>query len=734
LRGIAFYGKGGIGKSTTLSNVTAALSAKKRNILQIGCDPKHDSTRLLLGGFTQSTVLEQLKTSGSVSLDQVMLAGYNGINCIESGGPEPGVGCAGRGIIQMLNLLDEQGLDMQNYDYVFFDVLGDVVCGGFAVPMRKGYADEIYIVTSGEIASLYAANNIAKGLKRFSTSRGKLGGIIGNGRGTKNEREVISTFAKMIGTEMVAFIPRSELVAQAELASQTIREFAPKSELASIYQSIADHIELKKTPVVPKPLSDEELERFFVEFVYGSKITKQKPKSVPAQQPAKAPVSKPSKKRTPSCSNSKTANVFTKGNREIVRGCSLAGAISVIRQLNDAVAIMHSPQGCSYIHFWAHIVNGLHSDSGPYSMPNLLCTNMQEKDVIFGGDDSLKDAIMKVHDRMPSSSIFIVSSCPAGIIGEDVDCVVDQMRTKGVSVYPVSTDGVMQGDYVAGMFSVYEAVADNFIDEDVVPDGNSVNFIGCLGGSRAGKRHVDELSEVINDLGINVNCHFIRDTTLAQLKQFRKADANILATGEPITANNLPAFFEKRFNMETLDLPLPVAFEQTEEFAHALASRFGKESQCEKVVATARTEYEKQLRPLRKFFSGKKTTIFSFTRNIDWLLSTLIDLGVEISKVCAYGYFPFDNEVLTTKYDGKLPIERNTLFEKRNQIIEETHPDFILTSSYLPRHLKYDVPCYFFPMMNPSFGFNSGLDYAEQLQSQMNVPFTEGWRNDRNLF
>jgi nitrogenase iron protein len=680
-------------------------------------------------------VLEKLKTTGSVSLDQIMLAGYNGINCIESGGPEPGVGCAGRGIIQMLNLLNEQGLDMQQYDYVFFDVLGDVVCGGFAVPMRKGYADEVYIVTSGEIASLYAANNIAKGLKRFSTSRGKLGGIIGNERGTKNEREVISTFAKMIGTEMVAFIPRSELVAQAELASQTIREYAPKSELASVYQSIADHIERQQTPVVPKPLSDEALERFFVEFVYGSKITKRKPKSVTAQQPAKTSASQSSnQKGTASCSKGKMANAFSKGNRDIVRGCSLAGAISVLRQLNDAVAIMHSPQGCSYIHFWAHIVNSLRSDSGKYAMPNLLCTNMQETDVIFGGDDSLTDAITKIHDRMPSSSIFIVSSCPAGIIGEDIDCVVDQMRSKGVNVYPVRTDGVMQGDYVAGMFSVYEAIADNIIDKNVASVDDAVNIIGELGMSKTGKQHIDELSRIINALDINVNCHFIRDTTLAQLKQFKKANANILATREPITANNLPALFEKRFNMETLNLPLPIAFDQTEKFARALASRFGKEPQCKKMIDTARTEYKKQLQPLRKFFSGKKTTVFSFTRNIDWLLSTLIDLEVEISKVCVYTYFPFDNEVLSTKYDGKLQIERNTVFGKRNQIIEETRPDFILTSSYLPRHLNYDVPCYVFPMMNPPYGFNSGLEYAEKLQSQMKVPFTEGWRNDKNLF
>ena len=209
--------------------------------------------------------------------------GFGNVTCVESGGPEPGVGCAGRGIIQTLQLLQDQGLDTKQFDYVFFDVLGDVVCGGFGVPMREGYADEVYIVTSGEIASLYAANNIAKGLLRFAIKHGKLGGIIGNERGTKNEREVISAFAKRIGTEMVAFIPRSELVSTAELCSKTIIEFAPDTDLATVYRSIAEHIESQQAPVIPKPLSDGELEAFICEYCYGSKVM---PKTVVPPAPA----------------------------------------------------------------------------------------------------------------------------------------------------------------------------------------------------------------------------------------------------------------------------------------------------------------------------------------------------------------------------------------------------------------------------------------------------------------
>jgi nitrogenase iron protein NifH len=156
MRQIAIYGKGGIGKSTLTANLSAALADDGRRVLQIGCDPKHDSTKLLLGGTSQRTVLELLKEHGEGALgrDDIVLVGYGGIACVEAGGPEPGVGCAGRGILSMAKTLDAVGLDRGGYDVVAYDVLGDVVCGGFSVPMRADYADEVYIVSSGEIMSL----------------------------------------------------------------------------------------------------------------------------------------------------------------------------------------------------------------------------------------------------------------------------------------------------------------------------------------------------------------------------------------------------------------------------------------------------------------------------------------------------------------------------------------------------------------------------------------------------
>jgi nitrogenase iron protein NifH len=214
IRQVAIYGKGGIGKSTTTQNLTAGLTELGKQVMVVGCDPKADSTRLLLGGLSQKTVLDTLRdVSEQVGLDEIMKTGFGGTRCVESGGPEPGVGCAGRGIITSIGLLERLGAYTDDLDYVFYDVLGDVVCGGFAMPIREGKAKEIYIVASGEMMALYAANNIAKGVQRYATKGVvRLGGIICNSRMVDREEELLRAFAEELGTHLVYFVPRDNIV------------------------------------------------------------------------------------------------------------------------------------------------------------------------------------------------------------------------------------------------------------------------------------------------------------------------------------------------------------------------------------------------------------------------------------------------------------------------------------------------------------------------------------------
>ena len=270
MRKIAIYGKGGIGKSTTTQNTVAGLAEMGRKVMVVGCDPKADSTRLLLGGLAQKSVLDTLREEGEdVDLEDIRRTGFPGSCCVESGGPEPGVGCAGRGIITSINLLEQLGAyaDSEKLDYAFYDVLGDVVCGGFAMPIREGKAKEIYIVVSGEMMAMYAANNICKGIVKFAEAGGvRLGGLICNSRKVDNELEMIEAMAAKLGTQMIHFIPRDNMVQRAEINRKTVIEFDGSHPQADEYRTLARKIEANEMHVIPKPMSGDELEKLLIDY------------------------------------------------------------------------------------------------------------------------------------------------------------------------------------------------------------------------------------------------------------------------------------------------------------------------------------------------------------------------------------------------------------------------------------------------------------------------------------
>lgn len=269
---IAIYGKGGIGKSTTTSNLAAALAEAGYRVVQIGCDPKSDSTNTLRGGNYLPTVLDSTRDGEKVRLEDISVVGFKGVLCIEAGGPVPGVGCAGRGINAAVSLLQDLNL-FEDFkpDFVLYDVLGDVVCGGFAVPIREGLADKVYVVTSSDFMAIYAANNLFKAITKYAPSGGaQLGGIIANGLIAPYAKSLVDDFADRTGTSVVQYIPRSLVVSQSELYGKTVIEANPTSHHADLYRQLAKRIVEDTETVIPRPLNVTELRDWAREW--GDKI------------------------------------------------------------------------------------------------------------------------------------------------------------------------------------------------------------------------------------------------------------------------------------------------------------------------------------------------------------------------------------------------------------------------------------------------------------------------------
>jgi len=271
MRQIAIYGKGGIGKSTAASHLSYFFAEQGARVLQMGCSPKNDSTCTLMRGVFPHTILDTLREKdfnyddieprdiiyeSSISFDS-----GGKIYCAESGGPEPGVGCGGKGVIEAIETLEKMDiLDGYKIDHVIYDVLGDVVCGGFSMPIRQGYAQEIYVVMSGELEAIYQVCNVSKAIDRFKTRSGaKLGGLIVNLRRVKNEGEIVIEFAKKLGTQIMGVLPYSQTIKECMGNGKTLFEMSPDSEECKIYREIGGEIYRNKDLVIPTPMSFEEL-------------------------------------------------------------------------------------------------------------------------------------------------------------------------------------------------------------------------------------------------------------------------------------------------------------------------------------------------------------------------------------------------------------------------------------------------------------------------------------------
>jgi nitrogenase molybdenum-iron protein alpha/beta subunit len=496
---------------------------------------------------------------------------------------------------------------------------------------------------------------------------------------------------------------------------------------------------------MPTPVPESELEDYVSEYVFGSrpmrasglptaaKTTELRPDATKPAPPKLGEEGKETHYTNGINIESKPEVESYEGSqrREPAYGCALSGAYSVIAQIRDAVAIMDSPRGCAFTCLCMNIGTASLLGREEPAVPNLLCTNMGDRDAVFGSEMRLEETVLSIDRRLSPKAIFIITSCPSGIIGNDMSGMVERLRGKGIAIITVATDGVMGGDFYAGMESAYRIVAEHFIDERVEPVGDMVNIIGEQNLSTVADRNFLEIERMLRDIGIRVNCRFVRNTTVDQLRSFRLASLSIPLSDAP-DVMALASFFKSRFNMDTAGFILPYAFRQTEAFLRGVAGRFHKGIDAEKVIKQAGAEYALGIARLKPEYSGKKVIISSHTNNVDWLIATLLDLDADIRKVCLFGT-PYYRSEFSSVYDGdNVAIEYGCTTERFEREVEAIRPDLVLANSE-PKSAVAGVQYGVFPA-NPAQGFFSGLDYARRWAINFRVPFTEGWRNDRRKF
>ncbi len=593
---VAVYGKGGIGKSTVSSNLSYLLSERGRMVTHIGCDPKHDSTRFLLGGRVQTTVLDYLKSvpPASRNLSDVMAEGAGGVRCIECGGPAPGIGCAGRGVLTSFSELSSMGIGGVPCDYTVFDVLGDVVCGGFAVPMRAENSDGIVIVTSGEFMSLYAANNIMRGLLNFDRDGPRLIGLVLNRRGVPDEDATVERFAEHTGTRIVACIPRDPVFEEAESSNCLVSELHPDSPAVSALRGLADAIESAsahpETMTTPRPLDDQNL----FELAAGKELT---------VRTADGYV--PSRKVPREC--------------DIKRSCAARGAFSTLVPIEDCAVVVHGPLSCGYIFDrMAH---------GSPGADNVFVTGMDESASISGGEELLVRALDETVGRF--RTVFVVTCCVPAIIGDDVDGILERYGRlhDGCRFIYLDTQGNMSGDYRDGEAMAMSELA-GIMDPDAEVDPKKVAVVRGTQFDKRTEANVETLRRMLGLFGLEVGCEFLMGGGIDDVRGM-PGSGMIVLTSESANARGIADTIRSRAGRDIPVEAMPVGYRQCVEWLDRMGARFGMEDVAGSEKSRLASEYEDFIASHR--LDGRRAIICSIMgRDVGWIADLLTDMGIEV--------------------------------------------------------------------------------------------------------
>ncbi len=738
MRKIALYGKGGIGKSTIAANLSASLAMQGLQVLQIGCDPKHDSTRLLVHGRPVVTILDYMREVPPLKqrLSDLLHTGFSGVVCAEAGGPEPGVGCAGRGILSAFALFERLGLRTDEFDIILYDVLGDVVCGGFAVPLRKGFADEVYVVTSEEFMSIYAANNILKGVANFDQDGFRLAGIILNSRGKEEDAAPVYRFAQAVGLPIVCHVPRSDYFRRAEEGNHTVIEDFPQSPPGKLLSALAHQVNNSNQLHPARPLGTAHLEEVVYAKTEPRKDTEKiaAPPSMSAQtEPAPVdlalsiPSSHAAREQNDPATLSKSM-LF----REPLHGCAFTGAICTTTQIHGAITVAHAPRSCSHIAHRTIVTSGIRTRLQTGSIlprqlnPLIVSSDMNERGVIYGGENDLYNTLYAAMKQKPEA-VFVVTSCPSGVIGDDPDTVIKKIRSSfpAIPVCAITTDGNIRGDYMQGVINACLEGAAGLIDRTQESRDDQVNILAEKNIANNAEANFQVVIQLLNKMGVGVNCRFVRNTTVKALENFNRARLNLLAY-EDHFGRLLRSYFSTHFQATFASYPFPVGMHATRQWLLDIGSFFDKSHIAKATADEYQQRYQKAIARIRPSLAGKKIMIVSYIHDVDWILETAFDLDMEVQKVGILHYS--QDHLFRTRYTNRFALELDYTPEKRDADLLRFCPDLLLCN-YVPRDLPLPLHVDGIPLC-PDVGFYGGLALANRWTALLKAPLVEGWRQD----